>query len=361
MARKVVGSSELFDTLDNIQGNGEFATICYLMGVTINDEYSERRKNPLTNRMKTMPNFERIAAELNTVGLSGFIMLAKYQLHWSSKEHMDKLYGKYKDSANAIRREVGIPEIGNSNKVSHKTIGYGGGVVVGNTPNTTGRTYSMQNGATAKKTYQYYGIDSNGHVIREFSKDEITKYLKFQVREVDGLSHLKKLTQDQKILDDYTARIKALNFSYKKFEADHILYAVGTSQEGKFYFINDNLIDNVKDVTVIPGELRQIAREKCKADYGIMSENIKKYNNLLKENIKMKNKIKLTESQLHEVIKESVIRTLKEGHWDSNVYNEFEEIREMIGDDTLISEMYNWMNSDEIEGFIENIKRQYDL
>ncbi len=74
-----------------------------------------------------------------------------------------------------------------------------------------------------------------------------------------------------------------------------------------------------------------------------------------------KNKVKLTENGLKKIINESVKRILKEGHWNSDVYDEFSELRETLGDDTLISELYNWMDGDEIEGFIQNTKRMYDL
>lgn len=74
-----------------------------------------------------------------------------------------------------------------------------------------------------------------------------------------------------------------------------------------------------------------------------------------------KNKVKLTENGLKKLINESVKRILKEGHWNSDVYDEFSELREALGDDTLISELYNWMDSSEIEEFIQNTKRMYDL
>ena len=74
-----------------------------------------------------------------------------------------------------------------------------------------------------------------------------------------------------------------------------------------------------------------------------------------------KNKVKLTENGLKKIINESVKRILKEGHWNRDVYSEFSELRETLGDDTLISELYNWMDGDEIEEFIQNTKRMYDL
>lgn len=74
-----------------------------------------------------------------------------------------------------------------------------------------------------------------------------------------------------------------------------------------------------------------------------------------------KNRIRLTESQLHRVIKESVNRVLKEGHSSSAVYDEFSRIRAIIGDETLISALYNWLDADSIEEFITHINRMYKL
>lgn len=79
----------------------------------------------------------------------------------------------------------------------------------------------------------------------------------------------------------------------------------------------------------------------------------------------VKNRVKITESTLNRIIKktvkESIKRVLNEGHWDSRVFDELSSIREQLGDDTVIREMYNWMDSTEIEGFIDNIKRMYEL
>ena len=72
-------------------------------------------------------------------------------------------------------------------------------------------------------------------------------------------------------------------------------------------------------------------------------------------------KSKLTKSHLQKIINENIKRVLKEGHLNSDVYDEFSKLREALGDDTLISELYNWMDSSEIEEFIQNTKRMYDL
>lgn len=100
------------------------------------------------------------------------------------------------------------------------------------------------------------------------------------------------------------------------------------------------------------------------ASYFVPPQILQEYNISKKNNMghnKVKNKAKLTESQLRSIIKESVKCVLKEGHWNSAVYDEFSELREMLGDDTLISEMYNWMDAHTIEKFIQHTKQIYDL
>lgn len=75
----------------------------------------------------------------------------------------------------------------------------------------------------------------------------------------------------------------------------------------------------------------------------------------------MKQKKRLTESMLKDIIRESVRRIISEGSINQNTLNMWDDVREMLGDDTFISELWNWMSSDDIEGFIEHIDRNYDL
>lgn len=67
----------------------------------------------------------------------------------------------------------------------------------------------------------------------------------------------------------------------------------------------------------------------------------------------MKNKIKLTEKDLHNIIQESVKRILKEGYSDySEIYNKFQKIKEYLGPDELVDRMLYFMYvKDMVEGF----------
>lgn len=75
----------------------------------------------------------------------------------------------------------------------------------------------------------------------------------------------------------------------------------------------------------------------------------------------MKKTIKMNEQELRQMISESVKKILNEGHWNQDIYNEWCDLRETIGDDGFISELYNWMGADVIEGFIKHIKRNYNI
>lgn len=52
---------------------------------------------------------------------------------------------------------------------------------------------------------------------------------------------------------------------------------------------------------------------------------------------------------------------LKEDHWNQEVYNEWEDVRNAIGDDAMISELYNWLEASDMEDFLKFVKQQYDL
>lgn len=75
----------------------------------------------------------------------------------------------------------------------------------------------------------------------------------------------------------------------------------------------------------------------------------------------MKRIIRLTESELHDMISQSVKKVIKEGTTDQSVYNKWDEMIEQMGADAVLSELYNYLNSDQIEDFIEWMERNYDI
>lgn len=75
----------------------------------------------------------------------------------------------------------------------------------------------------------------------------------------------------------------------------------------------------------------------------------------------MKKLIRLTESDLHRIVKESVKRTLKEGHYSSDSAQKWDQVREMVGDDAMIQELWNYLDADSIDDFIKHMDRNYEL
>ena len=73
----------------------------------------------------------------------------------------------------------------------------------------------------------------------------------------------------------------------------------------------------------------------------------------------MKKQIKLTENDLHRMIKESVYRVLNEGTTDSTDMDAWERCKEMVGADTMLSELENWLDVDSYHEFLEIMSLVY--
>lgn len=70
--------------------------------------------------------------------------------------------------------------------------------------------------------------------------------------------------------------------------------------------------------------------------------------------------LRLTESDLKNMIKESVQKVLNEGHWNGQSYDHWEKLRELLGDDGFIDSLWNYLNGDQIDDFIEYTSRMND-
>ena len=75
----------------------------------------------------------------------------------------------------------------------------------------------------------------------------------------------------------------------------------------------------------------------------------------------MGRKIKITENNLKRIISESVKRILKEGSSSGGDYDNWEQVKECLGCDGMLSELYNYLSQDQIREFIDGVDREYDL
>lgn len=76
-----------------------------------------------------------------------------------------------------------------------------------------------------------------------------------------------------------------------------------------------------------------------------------------------KRRIKLTESDLHRVIKESVRKVLKENIDSDNAYEMAIDFLDKTGmsSEDLMSEVFNWFGTWECAKWISDIRNTYDI
>ena len=72
-------------------------------------------------------------------------------------------------------------------------------------------------------------------------------------------------------------------------------------------------------------------------------------------------RIRLTEGDLHRIVKESVNRIIKEGTTDRDVQSMWDEAQEMMGAESMLEALYDYLDSDTIEDFFQVLIRLYEL
>lgn len=298
--RRVATPNEFFDILDKI-GNGKFVTIGCVMGSNLEDVPTIKRKNPLTNRLKGYPDHTAFGMDEE---IGALVMIKSYNMRYSPRKIVAQKYGEYKKSANDIRAKFGIDPIGT--KQGYKqTMNYGENgqeVYNGNNEKLQNHSYNPQNIFGVKPICTYYCVNQEGHIIKELSKNDIAPYMKHK-NSIDGVVALQKMQTKEEDINDYIAQINNLKFRYINFEANSILWIAATVNGEKIVYINDNLNRAINGININPEDFKKIARERYQIDM----------NNLKEEKINNKKQIiKLTESDLHQIIKESVNKILTE-------------------------------------------------
>ena len=76
---------------------------------------------------------------------------------------------------------------------------------------------------------------------------------------------------------------------------------------------------------------------------------------------KKNNTIKLTEAKLNKLIKESIHKILKEGYTDNNINNMWYEAQELMGAESMLDALYQFLDCDTIANFVQTLKREYEL
>lgn len=309
--RSVKNSNEFFDILDTIKG-GAIVTIGYVSSANLNVPIV-KRKNPLTNRMKGYNDYSVFKDEVEGE-IGALVKITSYNFNYRNRKSVrDEYYNRIKPETNAIRQEFGLPEVG-AKKSYKQNIGYGNnGIEVygGKNADLSDNSYAPQNMFKPLHiSSKVYAVDNTGHIVKELSQASVQPYLKS--KEIDGVSALRKMGADDEKIQSYIERIQDLKFSYKNFESHSILYIVATVNGEKIIYLNDNLTRCVDGIDINPQDFLAIAKERYKKDLAHLQEMMTRRNNMLKENNNKKQVIRLTESDLHRLIKESVKKVLNE-------------------------------------------------
>lgn len=299
--RYLRSSNEFFDILDGIKG-GTFVSIGYVTGANLNIP-KVKRKNPLTGRMKGYFDYS-VLNSTNEIG--ALVKITSYTFNYRNRQSIhDDYYNRVKPEMNRIRTKYGAPEV--QDRVGYKSVNnYGvNGIETysGNNETKFGNSYSPQNMYNAKIDSIIYAIDTNGNIVQELTKEEIKPYL--ASKKIDsGLKALRDMNAEENVIQSYIEEINGLKFSYRNFEADSILWMTATVNGEKVVYINDQLSRTVDDININKDDFIRIAKERYRKDLANIQETLNRINN--------KKMIRLTESDLKNIIKESVNKILNE-------------------------------------------------
>ena len=309
--RRVASSDEFFDILDRI-GNGKFVTIGYVTGANL-DIPTIKRKNPLTNRMKGYPDYSVFGSEEE---IGALVKITSYNIPYLNRQTVGKKYGEYKQSANDIRAQFGLEPIASKESYKQGNSWSPNGPELYNGQNTElqSHSYNPQNVYNVKPRGIVYAVNKEGHIIQELKPEQVKPYLK-KKREIDGVAALRKMGVEEERIKEYIEQINALKFRYINFESNSILWIAATINGEKIIYINDNLARSVDDINIRPEDFREIARERYQIDLANLQEMTKKTVN--------KNIVKLTESDLHNLVNEAVRIYLNESFQNNQNYTHF--------------------------------------
>lgn len=75
-----------------------------------------------------------------------------------------------------------------------------------------------------------------------------------------------------------------------------------------------------------------------------------------------KKQIRLSEARLHQIIKENIRKALNEGMTsDDPAYNKWEQIKETLGAETMVDNIFQYLDSSTLEQLVEFFDQDYDL
>lgn len=273
--RKVETPEKLFDILDQI-GKNNFVCVGYVSGANLNIP-KVKRVNPETNRMKSYDDYGKFASEIGSeTEIGALVKITSYNFRYYNNEDLKKKYGEYKTKVNDIRSKYGLDAIGEKENDYKTTMNYGSGVDVysGDDENKVGNFYINANTSGRNNIKSVvYAVDVNGNIVEELTQEQIKPYLKAKGEEVPGANALRKMNMEDDIVERYIEEIKSLNFNYKRFEGNSILWIAATVNGQKIVYVNSNLTKTINDININKEDFVKKANERYNIDLNNMPEN----------------------------------------------------------------------------------------
>ena len=298
--RVLKSSNEFFELMDQI-GNGKFVTIGYVTGANL-DVPKVKRKNPATNRMKGYPDYSVFSAEgENEIG--ALVKISSYNIRYLKRKTVGKKYGEYKDAANTIRGDFGLEPIADKEGYKQSTNWSENGpeLYSGSNTDLQSHSYNPQNIYGIRPKGIVYAVDTEGHIMKELSQEQIKPYLKAK-REIDGVAALRRMGAEEERIKEFISKINELKFRYINFESNSILWIAATVNGEKIVYINDNLNRVVDEININPADFIAIAKERYRDDLAELQESYRRRTN--------KKVVRLTESDLRGIVRSVVLECI---------------------------------------------------
>lgn len=315
--RKIYDINEFIDVMSSIK-DGAFATVCYLSSAKVKktlkgsdvnafgDDLDNNRTEGDEEYYNTLKQYQ--GGAIKKFPYNGVVKMCRIQFNWQSETKYGENFGKYANSRDELITKYGGEPVRKQGTDIRQDYGKGD-VSVGNTDNTQGKLYSHQNGATVNYLDEYYFLtDTNGQLKGGISKAAIRNIVA-KSGDADGVAALKRVNADDATIREYVSELKKLNFRVMKLMYDSILFVVATVNDEKIFFWNSKLANKIGSgnyvVDIDPTSFKEKAKELYQKSYAEIKDN---YSELMQET----RKIKITESDLKNMIRESVRKVLKE-------------------------------------------------
>lgn len=305
--RQLKTINEFFDIMNNLP-LGKFISFGYVTGANL-DVPKVNRRNPETNRMKGYPDYE---TAFGSDDIKALIKITSYTIPYAYKDNVMKRYNKYKNDVNDIRAKYGAPAMGDKAGYTQR-INYGDGNISmysGDNEELKNHTYISQNTKAAVRISSYvYTLNQEGKIMDELTPEQVRPYL--NKRQADsGETALRKMGADELQIQSYIKEIDSLNFSYREFESNSLLWVTGTTKDGEpIAYINTKFKRFLKseNINVYAPDII----EKAQEHYTDSLDEIIELNTNMSEEERLRNNYEdfgslKTEAKLYRMIRESI-------------------------------------------------------